>query len=99
MLPYIPVFFQRCYDQMLHDVCMQNLPVVFLLDRSGIGGEDGQTHHGLFDFSLTLPVPGITVLAPSTSEELTEMLRWTLKHDGPCVIRYRKSVKAFPKEQ
>ena len=102
MRPYVAVyssFFQRCYDQMLHDVCMQNLPVVFLLDRSGIGGEDGQTHHGLFDFSLTLPVPGITVLAPSTSEELTEMLRWTLKHDGPCVIRYPKSVKAFPKEQ
>ena len=101
MRPYVAVyssFFQRCYDQMLHDVSMQNLPVVFLLDRSGIGGEDGQTHHGLFDFSLTIPVPGMTVLAPSTDEELKDMLRWTLKHNGPCVIRYPKSVKVFHAE-
>ena len=94
MRPYFAVyssFFQRCYDQMIHDVCMQHLPVVFLLDRSGVGGEDGQTHHGLFDFSATLPVPGITVLAPSCSRELVSMLEWTQKQDGPCVIRYPKS--------
>ena len=96
MRPYVAVyasFFQRCYDQMLHDVCMQHLPVVFLLDRSGIGGEDGQTHHGLFDFSTTLPVPGLTVLAPATSAELIRMLNWTIRQDGPCIIRYPKSVK------
>ena len=101
MRPYVAVyasFFQRCYDQMLHDVCMQHLPVVFLLDRSGIGGEDGQTHHGLFDFSITIPVPGLTVLAPSSSDELKQMIRWTAGHDGPCVIRYPKSVKPFSKE-
>lgn len=101
MRPYVAVyasFFQRCYDQMIHDVCMQHLPVTFLLDRSGIGGEDGQTHHGLFDFSETIPVPGLTVLAPCSSEELAEMLRWTAKQDGPCVIRYPKSVKEFKTE-
>ena len=90
MRPYCAIyasFFQRCYDQMLHDVCMQKLPVVFLLDRSGIGGEDGQTHHGLFDFSTTLPVPGLTVLAPATEEALREMLRCTITQTGPCVIR------------
>ena len=94
MRPYVAVyssFFQRCYDQMLHDVCMQHLPVVFLLDRSGVGGEDGQTHHGLYDLSLALPVPGLTVLAPSSSGELTRMLEWTRTQDGPCLIRYPKS--------
>ena len=94
MRPYFAVyssFFQRCYDQMIHDVSMQHLPVVFLLDRSGVGGEDGQTHHGLFDFAETLPVPGMTVLAPSCSRELVSMLEWTRKQDGPCVIRYAKS--------
>ena len=98
MRPYVAVyssFFQRCYDQMLHDICMQHLPVVFLLDRSGIGGEDGQTHHGLFDLSLCLPVPGLTVLAPSSSDELISMLKWTITSVGPCVIRYPKSVKPF----
>ena len=102
MKPYVAVyasFFQRCYDQMIHDVCMQNLPVVFLLDRSGIGGEDGQTHHGLFDFSITLPVPGITVLAPSSSGELTSMLKWSATYKGPCVIRYPKSVRPFRTEE
>jgi len=94
MKPYVAVyasFFQRCYDQMLHDVCMQGLPVTFLLDRSGIGGEDGQTHHGLFDFSLTIPAPGMTILAPASARELVKMLWWTAEHDGPCLIRYPKS--------
>ena len=94
MRPYLAVyssFFQRCYDQMLNDVCMQHLPVVFLLDRSGIGGEDGKTHHGLFDLCELLPVPGMTVLSPCDSLELQEMMRWTLEQDGPCAIRYAKS--------
>ena len=101
MRPYVAVyasFFQRCYDQMVHDVCMQNLPVTFLLDRSGIGGEDGQTHHGLFDLSTALPVPGLTVLAPATSEELIQMLKWTAVQAGPCLIRYPKSVRPFRTE-
>ncbi len=94
MRPYVAVystFFQRCYDQMIHDVCMQGLPVVFLLDRSGIGGEDGKTHHGLFDLSEVLPVPGMTVLAPCDAQELRQMIAWTVTQDGPCTIRYAKS--------
>ena len=94
MRPYFAVyssFFQRCYDQMIHDVAMQNLPVVFLLDRSGIGGEDGQTHHGVFDFAELLPVPNMTVLAPCDARELKRMLLWTLSADGPVAIRYGKS--------
>ena len=101
MRPYVAVyasFFQRCYDQMLQDVCMQRLPVVFLLDRSGIGGEDGPTHHGLFDLSLTLPVPGLTVLAPCDSVELCQMLDWTITADSPCVIRYPKSGPVFDRK-
>ena len=101
MRPYVAVyasFFQRCYDQMLHDVCMQHLPVVFLLDRSGIGGEDGQTHHGLFDLSSVIPVPGVTVLAPCSSDELVSMLKWTSRQDGPVVIRYPKSSKTVDNE-
>ena len=98
MRPYFAVyssFFQRCYDQVIHDVAMQGLPVVFLLDRSGIGGEDGQTHHGVFDLAETIPVPGLTILAPADSRELTEMLHWTLLQNGPCVIRYSKSMDSF----
>ena len=101
MRPYVAVyasFFQRCYDQMLHDVCMQHLPVTFLLDRSGIGGEDGQTHHGLFDLSTVIPVPGMTVLAPCSSEELISMLKWTSTQDGPCLIRYPKAVQTIDSE-
>ena len=93
MKPYFAVyasFFQRCYDQMIHDIAMQHLPVTFLLDRSGIGGEDGQTHHGLLDLAASLPVPGMTVLAPADAEELCEMIRWSRNYDGPCVIRYSK---------
>lgn len=98
MRPYVAIyasFFQRCYDQMVHDVCMQHLPVVFLLDRSGIGGEDGQTHHGLFDFSLTLPVPGLVILAPSTQDEMVRMIKWTIHQDSPCVIRYPKTLPSI----
>ena len=99
MRPYVAVyasFFQRCYDQMIHDICMQHLPVVFLLDRSGIGGEDGQTHHGVFDLAALLPVPGMTVLCPSDANELCEMLTWTLQHDQPAAIRYGKEGTPLP---
>ncbi len=99
MRPYFAVyasFFQRCYDQLIHDVCMQNLSVTFLLDRSGVGGEDGKTHHGLLDFAESIPVPNLTVLAPCDADELRQMLRWTLTREGPCVIRYAKSGKLLP---
>ena len=104
MRPYFAVyasFFQRCYDQMIHDVCMQHLPVVFLLDRSGIGGEDGQTHHGVFDYASLLPVPGMTVLSPCDADELCDMLSWTIRQDGPVAIRYGKDGTRvqFPQER
>ena len=94
MRPFLAVystFFQRCYDQMIHDVAMQRLPVVFLLDRSGVGGEDGKTHHGLFDFAASIPVPGMTVLAPCDTRELSRMLKWAAAAGQPAVIRYARA--------
>ena len=92
--PYFAVytsFFQRGFDQTIHDVCMQDLPVTLLLDRAGLVGEDGETHHGVWDFASLLPIPNMTVLAPRDIGELRTMLRWTAKHDGPCAIRYGKN--------
>jgi len=94
MKPYFAVyasFFQRSFDQMIHDVCMQKLNVTLLLDRAGLVGEDGETHHGVWDLASMLPVPNLTVLAPRDVGELRSMLHWTQQHDGPCVIRYGKN--------
>lgn len=81
-------FLQRAYDQIIHDVCLQNLPVVFAIDRAGIVGEDGPTHHGLFDISFLRCVPNLMVMAPKDLPELKRMLAFALKHDGPVAIRY-----------
>ncbi len=89
--PYAAIyasFFQRSFDQFVHDVAMQRLPAVFLLDRAGLVGEDGATHHGVFDLAQTLPVPGVTVLAPRDLAELRLMIRWSIRTEGPAVIRY-----------
>ncbi len=94
MKPYFAVyasFFQRSFDQLVHDVCMPKLNVTMLLDRSGLVGEDGETHHGVWDLASMLPLPNLTVLAPRDIGELRMMLRWTQQHDGPCAIRYGKS--------
>lgn len=94
MKPYFAVyasFFQRSFDQLIHDVCMPNLPVTLLLDRAGLVGEDGETHHGVWDLASMLPVPNLTVLAPRDIGELLSMLRWTQQHNGPCAIRYGRS--------
>lgn len=94
MKPYFAVyasFFQRSYDQMIHDVAMQRLPVTFMLDRAGLVGEDGETHHGVYDFASMLPVPNMTVLAPRDLDELRAMIRWARRFDGPCAIRYGKT--------
>lgn len=92
--PYFAVyasFFQRSFDQVLHDVCMTNLDVTFLLDRAGLVGEDGETHHGVWDLASLLPAPNMTVLAPRDVGELRTMLDWTVRRAGPCAIRYGKS--------
>ncbi len=81
-------FLQRAYDQIIHDVCLQNLPVVFAIDRAGIVGEDGPTHHGMFDISFLRCVPNLLVMAPKDLGELKRMLAFALRHDGPAAIRY-----------
>ena len=91
MKPYFAVyasFFQRSHDQMIHDVCMQHLPVTFLLDRAGLVGQDGATHHGVYDLAQLLPVPGMTVLAPRDVAELRAMIRWTNGCGVPVAVRY-----------
>ena len=81
-------FLQRAYDQVLHDVCLQNLPVVFALDRGGIVGDDGPTHHGLFDFSYLRSIPNIVIMAPKDENELQHMLKTAVECGGPASIRY-----------
>jgi 1-deoxy-D-xylulose-5-phosphate synthase len=83
-------FMQRAVDQVIHDVCLQNLPVTFALDRSGFVSDDGETHQGLFDIALFRSVPNLTILAPAGEAELAAMLDWSLAAAGPCLIRYPK---------
>lgn len=83
-------FLQRAYDQIIHDVCINKLPVVFAIDRAGIVGRDGQTHQGLFDISFLSHIPNLTVLAPKNSSELEKMLGFALDFPGPVAIRYPK---------
>jgi 1-deoxy-D-xylulose-5-phosphate synthase len=83
-------FIQRSVDQIIHDVALQNLPVVFALDRSGFVGGDGETHQGLFDITLFRSVPRMTILAPASEGELRLMLEYALGVDGPAMIRYPK---------
>lgn len=90
-------FLQRGYDQIIHDVCLQNLPVVFALDRAGIVGEDGPTHHGVFDLSYLRHMPNLTVMAPRDACELAGMLNSALKIDGPVAIRYPRGAAPGPK--
>ncbi len=81
-------FLQRAYDQILHDVCLQNAPVIFAIDRAGLVGEDGPTHHGAFDLSYLRHLPGMSILAPADEEELRHMLYTALRYQGPSAIRY-----------
>ncbi|ACC97830.1 Deoxyxylulose-5-phosphate synthase [Elusimicrobium minutum Pei191] len=81
-------FAQRCYDQILHDVCLQNLPVVFALDRAGVVGEDGPTHHGVFDLSFLRNIPGLIIAAPADENELQHMLKTAFDLKKPVVVRY-----------
>lgn len=83
-------FLQRSYDQILHDVCIQNLPVVFALDRAGVVPADGETHQGVFDLSYLCSMPNMTILAPRNAYELENMLEFAVNHASPCAVRYPK---------
>lgn len=92
MKPFVAIyssFMQRSYDNIIHDTALQNLPVVFCLDRAGFVGEDGPTHHGVFDLSFMRQIPGMVVMAPRDENELRNMLKFSADYqDGPVSIRY-----------
>jgi len=81
-------FLQRAYDQIIHDVCIQNLPVIFAIDRAGLVGSDGETHQGIFDLSYLSSIPNMHVMAPKNKWELSDMLKFALQFEGPIAIRY-----------
>jgi len=81
-------FLQRAYDQIIHDVCLQNLPVVFAIDRAGLVGSDGETHQGIFDLSFLATVPNLTVMAPKNKWELSDMVKFAISLNAPAAIRY-----------
>ena len=81
-------FLQRAYDQIIHDVCLQELDVTFAMDRAGLVGDDGPTHHGAFDVSYFRPIPNVVLMAPRDEAMLVHMLRTAIAHDGPAALRY-----------
>ncbi|MBQ3797642.1 MAG: 1-deoxy-D-xylulose-5-phosphate synthase [Butyrivibrio sp.] len=81
-------FLQRAYDQILEDVCLQNLPVTFAVDRAGLVGSDGETHQGIFDLSYMSSMPNMTIMAPKNKWELSDMLKFAVDHNGPTTVRY-----------
>jgi 1-deoxy-D-xylulose-5-phosphate synthase len=91
LLPVVNIystFLQRAYDQLIHDIALQNLPVLMCIDRAGLVGEDGPTHHGVFDLSFMLPIPNLTLFCPNSEEELQVAIDWYLTNQKPCAIRY-----------
>ena len=91
MRPIVAVyssFLQRAYDQIIHDVCIQNLPVIFAIDRAGLVGSDGETHQGIFDLSYMSSIPNMTVMAPKNKWELSDMLKFALTMESPVSVRY-----------
>ncbi|BFL46873.1 1-deoxy-D-xylulose-5-phosphate synthase [Lactonifactor longoviformis] len=91
LIPVVAIyssFLQRAFDQVIHDVCMQNLHVVFAIDRAGLVGSDGETHQGCFDLSYLSLIPNMTVMAPKNKWELSDMLKYAVAYDGPIAIRY-----------
>ena len=91
LIPVVAIyssFLQRAYDQMLHDVCMQELHVVFAIDRAGLVGSDGETHHGIFDLSYLNSMPNMTVMAPKNLWELSDMMKFAVHFNGPIALRY-----------
>ncbi len=92
-------FLQRGFDQIIHDICLQNLPVVITVDRAGLVGEDGPTHHGVFDSAFLRIIPGLMIMQPRDGQELTGMLSAALAHPGPVVIRYPRGESGLQKVQ
>ncbi len=95
MKPFVAIystFLQRGFDQIVHDVCLQNLPVVFCMDRGGLSGDDGPTHHGLFDISYLRGIPNIIHMSPKDEDELADMLYTAMLHPGPVAIRYPRGI-------
>ena len=91
MIPFVPIyssFYQRAYDQVIHDICMQNLHVVMCVDRAGCVGNDGETHQGLYDLAFFRLIPNITIMAPKNFTELKQMMEFAIGFNGPIVIRY-----------
>ena len=85
-------FLQRAYDQTLHDVCLQNLPVVFAIDRAGLVGNDGETHQGLFDLAYLSGIPNMTVMSPKNKWEFADMIRFAIEFQGPIALRYPRGM-------
>jgi 1-deoxy-D-xylulose-5-phosphate synthase len=81
-------FLQRAFDQVIHDVCIQNLPVFFAMDRGGVVGDDGRTHQGVFDIAFLRPIPNMVVMAPKDENELQHMIYTGMRHNGPAAVRY-----------
>ena len=97
MIPFVPIyssFYQRAYDQVIHDICMQNLPVIMCVDRAGIVGQDGETHQGILDLSFFKLIPNITIMAPKDFIELKMMMEFAIKLKSPVVIRYPRGGEA-----
>lgn len=93
--PYVAIyssFLQRSYDQILHDVCIQDLPVVFAIDRAGLVGGDGETHQGIFDLSFLSSIPNMSIFAPKNRYELVDILKYSTYFSGPLAIRYPRGV-------
>ena len=91
MIPFVPIyssFYQRAYDQVIHDIAMQNLPVIMCVDRAGIIGADGETHQGTLDMAFFRLVPNLTIMAPKDFKELEKMMEFAIKLNKPVVIRY-----------
>ena len=85
-------FLQRAFDPIVHDVCLQKLPVLFCMDRAGLSGDDGPTHHGLFDIGYLRGIPDIVLMAPKDEDELADMMKTALSYPGPSAIRYPRGV-------
>ena len=100
MIPFVPIyssFYQRAYDQVIHDICMQNLPVVMCVDRAGIVGADGETHQGILDLSFFKVIPNLTIMAPKDFQELQSMMEFAVELNKPVVIRYPRGGEAEQK--